>query len=89
MMATLGGLDSIFGGILGALAVTFAIDALRVIPKAQPIIFGLALLLLVRFLPSGIAGVITALIKRERSRHGGGAMGIPATPSEARVGSVK
>lgn len=58
VMATLGGLQSIFGGILGALLVTFAIDALRVIPKAQPILFGLALLLMVRFLPSGIAGFI-------------------------------
>jgi ABC-type branched-subunit amino acid transport system ATPase component/ABC-type branched-subunit amino acid transport system permease subunit len=58
VMATLGGLRSIFGGILGALAVTFAIDAMRVVSKAEPILFGLALLLLVRYLPSGIAGVM-------------------------------
>jgi ABC-type branched-subunit amino acid transport system ATPase component/ABC-type branched-subunit amino acid transport system permease subunit len=58
VMATLGGLQSVFGGILGALAVTFAVDAMRVVPKAEPILFGLALLLLVRYLPSGIAGVL-------------------------------
>ncbi len=86
MMATLGGLHSIFGGILGALAVTFAIDALRVIPKAQPIIFGLALLLLVRFLPSGIAGILAALVKQARSRHDRATMDVAATPSEVQVG---
>ena len=32
---------------------------MRVVPKAEPILFGLALLLLVRYLPSGIAGILT------------------------------
>lgn len=66
VMATLGGLHSVFGGILGALTVTFAMDALRVVPKAEPILFGLALLLLVRFLPNGIIGVFGRPALRQR-----------------------
>ncbi len=64
VMATLGGLRSVFGGIVGALLATIAIDALRTVPKAQPIIFGLALILLVRFLPFGVVGLITDLQNR-------------------------
>ena len=56
-MATLGGLSSVIGGIIGAVIVTVISEALRGFPVVQPILYGAALILLAQFLPTGIVGL--------------------------------
>lgn len=62
-MATLGGLSSVVGGVIGAVIVTLTSESLRSFPDLQPILYGTALILLVRFLPNGIAGGVERLTR--------------------------
>jgi branched-chain amino acid transport system permease protein len=55
-MAIVGGLSSVFGGIIDAAVVTVAGEWLRAFPAEQPILYGAALMLLVRYMPDGAAG---------------------------------
>lgn len=59
-MAIIGGLNSVFGGLVGALIVTLAAEQLRSFPAFQPILFGVALLLVVAVMPAGIMGLARA-----------------------------
>jgi branched-chain amino acid transport system permease protein len=61
-MAIVGGLHSVVGGLVGAMVVTAASEALRAFPAAQPILYGLVLILLVRFMPNGVAGATAGLL---------------------------
>lgn len=63
-MATLGGLSSVGGGVIGAAIVTITAESLRRFPDAQPILYGAALIVLVRFLPTGIVGLIKRVSRR-------------------------
>jgi branched-chain amino acid transport system permease protein len=64
IMATLGGLSSVVGGVIGAVIVTITSESLRGFPEAQPILYGAALILLVRFLPTGVAGLFERISRR-------------------------
>jgi branched-chain amino acid transport system permease protein len=63
-MAIIGGLDSVLGGLCGALIVTVAAEQLRSFPNLQPILFGVALLLVVRLVPHGVMGAAARLLGR-------------------------
>lgn len=62
-MAIVGGLGHVFGGAIGAIVVTFAAEELRSFPQLQPILYGGVLMLLVMYMPTGLAG-LAALVKR-------------------------
>jgi branched-chain amino acid transport system permease protein len=56
-MAILGGFGNVLGGSLAAVLVTLASEQLRAFGRAQPLFFGLGLILLVIFLPEGLMSV--------------------------------
>jgi branched-chain amino acid transport system permease protein len=60
-MAIVGGLGHVFGGLIGAVVATLAAEELRAFPKLQPILFGGVLMVIVMFMPFGLAGAIERL----------------------------
>lgn len=67
-MAIVGGLGHIFGGLIGAVVATIAAEELRAFPQLQPILFGGVLILIVMFMPYGLAGAIERLHNHARGR---------------------
>jgi branched-chain amino acid transport system permease protein len=60
-MAIVGGLGHVLGGLIGAIVATLAAEELRAFPQFQPILFGGVLILIVMFMPYGLAGAIERL----------------------------
>lgn len=60
-MAIVGGLGHVFGGLIGAVVATLAAEELRAFPQLQPILFGGVLILIVMFMPFGLAGAVERL----------------------------
>jgi branched-chain amino acid transport system permease protein len=60
-MAIVGGLGHVFGGLIGAVVATLAAEELRALPQWQPILFGGVLIVIVMFMPYGLAGAIERL----------------------------
>ncbi|MCC7104087.1 MAG: branched-chain amino acid ABC transporter permease [Chloroflexi bacterium] len=56
-MAILGGFGNVLGGSLAAVLITLASEQLRAFGRAQPLFFGLGLILLVVFLPQGLMSI--------------------------------
>jgi branched-chain amino acid transport system permease protein len=67
-MAIVGGISSVIGGMVGAVVVTMAVEQLRAWPELQPLLYGAALVLLVRFMPAGVVGAASAAISRRWPR---------------------
>jgi branched-chain amino acid transport system permease protein len=63
-MAIVGGLRSVVGGLVGSLVITLAAEELRTFPELQPILYGGLLILLVLFMPYGVAGAAARLRDR-------------------------
>lgn len=61
-MAIVGGVRSVVGGIVGAVVVTLSSEQLRAWPEMQPLLYGTALVLLVRFMPAGVVGATSLLV---------------------------
>jgi branched-chain amino acid transport system permease protein len=57
-MAILGGMGNIFGAILGAIALVGLPEAFRFAAEYRVLIYGIVLLLLVRFRPQGLMGTV-------------------------------
>jgi branched-chain amino acid transport system permease protein len=74
-MAIVGGVSSVVGGIIGSVVVTAAVEQLRAWPELQPLLYGGALVLLVRFLPTGLVGGVSRLLARDRAADSGAAAG--------------
>lgn len=55
-MVILGGLGNIWGAVLGALALSVLPEALRFATEFRPLVYGLILLLALRFRPQGLLG---------------------------------
>jgi len=69
-MAVIGGLNSYAGAILGALYMTLAPEVFREFENAQMIVYGVVLILCMRFLPGGLASLpstIAALLSRSKA----------------------
>ena len=56
-MAVIGGLNSYIGALLGALYLALAPEAFRELKDAQMVVYGVALILCMRFLPGGLASL--------------------------------
>ncbi|MBI5248810.1 MAG: branched-chain amino acid ABC transporter permease [Desulfomonile tiedjei] len=57
-MIVIGGMGSILGSIIGAVILTGIQHALSELPKVQTLIFGIALIVFMIFMPKGISGLI-------------------------------
>ena len=55
-MAILGGLGNVWGAILGALILSGLPEALRFAAEYRSLVYGLILLLVLRFRPQGLLG---------------------------------
>lgn len=79
VVAFVGGVTFLVGPLLGAAFVVIARELLQDLGAGQRLAYALALILVVRFLPSGLAG-LPELWRRHRPRRGGE----PAVPPESR-----
>ncbi len=72
-MAAVGGMESIWGGLLGATILTVLPEYLRIFRDYDILIYGAILMIIMVFVPRGLAvGLpekITGLIRRWRNRH--------------------
>ncbi|HVL59703.1 MAG TPA: branched-chain amino acid ABC transporter permease [Burkholderiaceae bacterium] len=67
-MAVIGGLGSSIGALLGAAYLTLAPEVMRELGSAQMVVYGLTLVLFLRFLPGGLASLPEALTRAWRRR---------------------
>lgn len=68
LMVMLGGVNSTFGALLGSLVVTLMPEVFRSLEAYLRLIYGVMIILLMIFMPTGIVGLIDAQRKRIRRR---------------------
>lgn len=66
LMVVLGGIGHVWGGVIGAIIVTIIYDQTLEYYFYQPLLFGLSMVLLVIFMPTGIGGLIDRHVKTQR-----------------------
>lgn len=66
LMVVFGGIGNIWGGIIGAIVVTIINDLTQDYYQYRMAIFGMSILLIVRFMPRGIGGIIDDYFVRRR-----------------------
>lgn len=64
VMAAIGGLGRYWGGFLGALLFTALPELMRSIHDAELLVFGVAMIVVVGYLPAGLAGLLDNRLKR-------------------------
>ncbi len=67
-MAVIGGLNSWVGALLGAMYLALAPEVFRELKDAQMVVYGIALVLCMRYLPGGLASLPDALRRWRRRR---------------------
>lgn len=72
VMIALGGRGRFFGPVLGALIYTVLPEALRAVPDAQLLVFGVLMIIVLTCFPAGVAGLGDVLMRRLRARPGKG-----------------
>jgi branched-chain amino acid transport system permease protein len=65
-MVVIGGIGSTFGAVAGAIILTLMPEAFRFINDYKLLVYGALLLLVMRFAPGGLAGIVSALVARVR-----------------------
>jgi len=68
IMTVLGGMGTITGPILGAVAITYLLETMRVFAEYRMIIYGLLMFLMIVYMPGGLAGAFSLLGKVLRRR---------------------
>jgi branched-chain amino acid transport system permease protein len=66
VMVIVGGSGSIWGSVLGAVVLTILPEYLRVLKDYDILVYGVVVILVVMFIPSGIAGAIERRLQRSR-----------------------
>ncbi|MBO0763527.1 MAG: branched-chain amino acid ABC transporter permease [Hyphomicrobiaceae bacterium] len=66
LMVVFGGIGHIWGGVIGAIAVTLIDDLTRDYLQYRMVMFGAVIVLTVMFMPSGIGGLIDDVLVRRR-----------------------
>ena len=61
VMAILGGMSSVWGGVIGALFLTSMPEFLRIYEDLETVLYGLILILCMMFMPQGLAGGLSRL----------------------------
>lgn len=69
IMSMLGGINSTPGIFIGALIVTFLPEVLRGLDKYLMFIYGIAVIVMMIFMPMGIGGAVSDLLKNMRRRR--------------------
>src|SRR5260370_40739213 len=64
MMVVLGGVRSLPGAIVGAVVIRLVVEQTSVLGQYSNIVFGVALVLLMAFLPTGLPGLVGRLSAR-------------------------
>jgi branched-chain amino acid transport system permease protein len=70
VMVAVGGRARFYGPVFGALIYTLVPEALRAIPDAELLIFGVAMVVVLTAFPSGIAGIGDSLVRFTRAKRG-------------------
>ncbi|WP_171904645.1 branched-chain amino acid ABC transporter permease [Sporolituus thermophilus] len=60
VMMVLGGMGTIIGPILGSVIITYLLETMRILADYRLIIYGLLMFIIILYLPSGFAGLLTA-----------------------------
>jgi ABC-type branched-subunit amino acid transport system permease subunit len=68
LMVVLGGMGSLPGSFVGAVSITFLLEALRAISRFRMVIYSLLLILLMLFRPSGIMGAFVLPRLKQRKK---------------------
>ncbi len=68
-MVIVGGLGSIYGSFIGAAILTLLPECLRVFQDLDVIVYGLLLIIMIMYLPRGLAGGFASLLERLRTRR--------------------
>jgi branched-chain amino acid transport system permease protein len=71
VMVIIGGTRSVWGSLVGALLLTTLPEYLRVLKDYDIMVYGLVVVVVVMFAPSGLAGAVDALVRRLRVRRPG------------------
>ena len=58
IMAMIGGINSTLGSVVGAIVITFLPEVLRVLERYLQLIYGVMVILLMVFMPMGLAGIV-------------------------------
>ncbi len=74
LMAIIGGTGTLYGPLLGAVLLEGAGDWLRItLGEANLLVYGLLMILIIRFAPTGVMGTARTLLRRQRRWLGVGA----------------
>ena len=68
-MSMLGGINSTPGIFVGALIVTFLPEVLRGLDKYLMFIYGIAVIIMMIFMPMGIGGAVSDFLKNMRRKR--------------------
>ena len=71
-MVVLGGMGSVWGGVIGAFFLTILPEALRIFENIEILLFGAILIVCIMFLPRGLAGGFSDLVKYVSGARRGG-----------------
>jgi branched-chain amino acid transport system permease protein len=67
-MAVIGGFNNVIFAALGGLVLQLSLEALRSVGEWRLVVFGLSAILVLRFAPNGIFGMLMALVTRTGRR---------------------
>lgn len=70
IMAMLGGVNNTIGIFVGSLLVTMLPEWLRPVQQYLKLMYGIGVILLMVFMPMGLAGLITSILKKKRKASG-------------------
>ena len=86
--AVLGGIDSLWGALVGGFVIEFLpLWAQNISPAAPSVVYGIALILVMIFMPGGIVGTLRRLVPRGEplAANGSASQAVPSTPAPVAV----
>ena len=64
IMMVIGGMGTIVGPIIGAVAITYLLETMRVFAEYRLVIYGLLMFIVILYMPQGVAGMLESLWHR-------------------------
>lgn len=89
LMVMLGGAGSVYGPILGAAFVVALPEVMKGVNWGQDLIYGVAIVAVILFFPSGLVGILKGYTGKNRSRSAVNSQPSEGSPSKAEVGANK
>ena len=72
IMMVIGGMGTIVGPIIGAVAITYLLETMRVFAEYRLVIYGLLMFVVILYMPQGVAGMLESLWHRVTAGKKGG-----------------